>query len=261
MSRKASMSRRLPQKGVGILLSLALVGYMVMVGIKGGLLANPQRPQTRKALREKLEEFRIQNQDAGHLFKQALNPRGGSTTSVRKAQYRGIEAIRGRIQFHEDLAFGRLTPGDGYSTDFNAFLRDDYPQFPADFKVEASSVENKTVYFKKPYHYEILGASKDSVESVFKEYLGTLVDLQWKVGRSVFLPEGPTGVISAQHKKWHLAIGVLKQNVFPDEPTTVFWRLDRMPGTYDSESHLDDRTARPFIYILDPYTFLFDDNY
>lgn len=248
-------SNRIIQKCVGCLLGLAVAGYVGVVTVQGGVLNNPKRPKDYYEILKAVNKHQIKTQSASSLFKRSITQKGSEGKYLRKCLERGLQLIQRRLEYHKSLAYGQAQLRPGCSSDLSSFLSHDFAQFPVHFKIAVDSVDPKTIHFRTPIHYEMFaGAGKATAEQVFKDYLDLLVKHEWKVEELIYTADKGTGIISAERGKWHLAVGVWKEQVFPSAPVTAFWRMDRYTDEkYDADDLSDEEIeeAYDFIYILD----------
>ncbi len=252
MSEAANRIGMWARRGVGFVLGVAVLGYCVMTGVEGGLVANPRRPQKLEDLDKLLERYVVKMQDAGALYKQAVKPPRRVAKYLGRIFPKRMQLVRGRVLFHDALKDGIAEMPEKYSKDLGALKSVDFAQFPPEYRVWVEGVTAKSAYYHSAYMYEMVGGGSAPAEMVYRQFLDKLVALQWKVDNLIYDPLLKQGIITAHRgeppKEWFMTVGILSEKRgASDPPTTVLWRMDRMGS--------EDEWSYRFIGCLDYYEY------
>jgi hypothetical protein len=114
----------------------------------------------------------------------------------------------------------------GWSSDYKAYAQREYPTLPENSLAIIDKVVTRKLFFKSGEKYEFLCSSKETPRSLIELYQAELVRKRWLVAENRFDEKKRRGYLKAGRDDMTVRIAVLNEEIFPGEPTTVYYLLD-----------------------------------
>jgi hypothetical protein len=214
------------RRGVGILVALLVVVYMVVLTAENGVV-NPKRPQNFRQLSKVKRVYAADTQDPEKIFQSAIKERRRESMFER-FYWEGLqERMDMMINRHRALAEQHEKVPEGYTYDLQAYQSDDVQLPLAGLVVHLPDTDEKTALFRNPDRFEILKGSRSPARDLIREYLQRLHEFKWAVVAARFNPGAGIGEIHASKEDWSLSIAVRDRQVFPSYGAVVCWRLGK----------------------------------
>ncbi|MCC5877385.1 MAG: hypothetical protein JJU11_14285 [Candidatus Sumerlaeia bacterium] len=213
--------------GAAVLLSLALSGYTVHVGISGGFV-NPNQPQSYGDVIGDVVDHLAARQTIEDLMERARQPPRRINTffgSYTPDEY-FFAKIPEAMAEHRAIEEGTRTIRQGWSHKLEDFLGTELRELPEQARVSVSGVRPRTILFNPGKQYELLCTSTVGAQRTYEDYLRALVANRWLAEELRYDEGGKQGYIVAQARGMTLTICVSEYHVQEDARTTILWELE-----------------------------------
>lgn len=216
---------RLTARAGAFLLTALVGGYVVWVGLKGGIV-HPDQPRSEQDVQRAVVEHLASRQQVDTLVAKAReeDPENEGELSRLFEEFFRREVPRA-IEDHMALRRGRVRPEEGLSADLQHFVDVHVAEMPDQMRVSVPGVRIRSVLYEPMAYYELLCSSDRGAEEVFEDYLAAVVARRWLAEWFRFDEASRQGYLVATHHDMELLICVSEEAAFDGRRTTVLWML------------------------------------
>lgn len=208
---------------IGVLLSLIVAGYVVGVGMAGGL-DNPDHPRSSEQLQMVLIKFAQNSQTADELLQQIKE------SNVEDEEWNALVAqdlqhqLGRRIERQRKIAARREDVPEDHRITFGKQLEQDLTEGLNSVFPDLVDIHIKSALMQEPDAYEILGGSKVPPGDLMEYVVKVAVEQGWLVMQAMHHQDLDTAYVLLMKEDREVFTAMLtREDVFENYPTLVYY--------------------------------------